>query len=102
MREGTHLQKTAKAWEKTEGYSVGYERAGEQDMKTCKGFKKLPSGVNMSAGAGVFAIKNIRIDAGSSSVGQKKTSRLGQLGRARMLWARLDAFALFLLIYLRV
>lgn len=27
---------------------------------------------NISAGAGVFAIKNIRIDAGSSSVGQKK------------------------------
>lgn len=30
---------------------------------------------NISAGAGVFAIKNIRIDAGSSSVGQKKTLR---------------------------
>lgn len=60
-----------------------------------------PPGENISAEAGVFAIKNIRIDSGSSSVGQKKTLRSGQLGRARMLWARLDAFALFLLIYLR-
>lgn len=70
-------------------------------MKMCKGVQNLPSGENISAEAGVFAIKNIRIDAGSSSVGQKKISRLGQLGRARMLWTRLDAFALFLLIYLR-
>lgn len=66
-----------------------------------QGVQKLPSGENISAGAGVFAIKNIRIDAGSSSVGQKKISRLGQLGRARMLWARPDAIALVLLIYLR-
>lgn len=66
-----------------------------------QGVQKLPSGENISAGAGVFAIKNIRIDAGSSSVGQKKISRFGELGRARMLWARLDAFALVLLIYLR-
>lgn len=71
-------------------------------MKTCKGGSKLATRrENMSAGAGVFAIKNIRIDSGSSSVGQKKTLRFGQLGRARMLWALLDAFALFLLIYLR-
>lgn len=61
-----------------------------------------PPGGNISAEAGVFAIKNIRIDSGSSSVGQKKTLRFGQLGRAKMLWARPDAFALlFLLIYLR-
>lgn len=61
--------------------------------------QNVPLGENISAGAGVFAIKNIRIDAGSSSVGQKKTLRLGQLGRARMLWGRLGA--LLLLIYLR-
>lgn len=69
-------------------------------MRTCKGGSKLAvRRENISAGAGVFAIKNIRIDSGSSSVGQKKTLRFGQLGRARMLWALLDA--LFLLIYLR-
>lgn len=66
-----------------------------------RGFKTRHPEENISAGAGVFAIKNIRIDSGSSSVGQKKTLRFGQLGRARMLWALLDAFALFLLIYLR-
>lgn len=73
--------------------------ARNKGQKWCAKGHNLPPGEDISAGAGVFAIKNIRIDAGSSSVGQKKTLQLGQLGRARMLRARLDV--LFLLVYLR-
>lgn len=100
-REATHLQKTDKAWEKTEGYRGRVRTRGSRDEKTCNGSKIAKPGENRSAGAGVFAIKNISIDSGSSSIGQKKTLRPGQPGRTRMLRARPGACVLFLLIYLR-
>lgn len=82
------------------GIGVGCERAGA-GTKDVQRVQNCQPGENRSAGAGVFAIKNIRIDSGSSSIGQKKTLRPGQPGRTRMLRARPGARVLFLLIYLR-
>lgn len=45
--------KTAKAWEKTEGYSVGYERAEERDVKTCKGSKIAIRRKHIGRGRGI-------------------------------------------------
>lgn len=52
------------------GIGQDYERAGKN--RCCAKGSNVPPGENISAGAGVFAIKNIRIDAGSSSVGQER------------------------------